>query len=252
MILRPLIGLVGLATLTTAQVPDRATLAWHFPSAISLHAPLTAELALTNDSKQDVTVDLGSEGVEFFWFDLVGPDGVRHVVVPQFREEVTGGARLKAKPGERVAETILLGEWLDLQQVGEYSLAIHASTTIMYGPPDLQGVLAPTFDWRERITVVPRDPEALRRTCETLLPRALRQQDFGVARGAMRELSFIRDPVAVPFLLEAARGGYYFPYAIDGLGRIAGPESTAALQQLAADPNQKIAKKAQDVLARRK
>lgn len=246
-----LLGLAALATLATAQVPNRATLSWHFPSNVSLHAPLTADLALTNDSKQDVHVFLGAEGVDHFWFDLVGPDGVRHVVVPQFPEGPVGAEGLRAEPGERVAVTIHLSKWLDLEQVGEYSLMIHASTNIMYGPPDLQGVLAPTFEWRERITVVPRDPEALRRTCATLLHQTL-GQDFGVAEYAMRDLSFIRDPVAVPSLVEAAHGSYYFPYAIDGLGGIPGPESTAALQQLTADPDQKLAKKAQEVLARRK
>jgi hypothetical protein len=246
-----LLGCLGVVTLAAAQQPNRAALSWHFPSEISLHAPLTAELALTNDSKQDVTVDLGSVGVEFFWFDLVGPDGVRHVVVPQFREGPIAGSALKAKPGERFAETILLSEWLDLQQVGEYSLVIHASTKIMYGPPDLQGVLAPTFEWRERITVVPRDLEALRRTCERLLHQGLETPSH-VGDFALRELSFVRDPVAVPFLLKAAHGTWRFSFAIDGLGRIAGPESTAALQQLTTDPDQRVAKLAQEVLARRK
>jgi hypothetical protein len=250
--LRPLLGLAGPAILATVQVPDRATLSWHFPSEISLHAPLTAELALTNGSKQDVSVLLGAEGVEVFWFDLVGPDGVHHVVVPQFPQGPVRGGVLKAKPGERFAETILLSEWLDLQQVGEYSLVIHASTQIMYGPPDLQGILAPTFEWRERITVVPRDPEMLSRTCEALLHRALDQENLGDAEFSMRELSFIRDPLAVPFLLQAAHGKWWFSHAIDGLGRIAGPESTAALQQLAADPDQRVAKQAREVLARRK
>ena len=124
----------------------------------------------------------------------------------------------------------------------------------MYGPGDqnLSGILDPTFEWTQGITVLPRDPEALRRTCETLLRQVLVDpRDYGIAIDAVRRLAVIRDPVAVPFLLEAAHsdvGGY----AIDGLGRIAGPEATDALRQLTTDSNPYKARQAQELLARRK
>src|SRR5262249_30017946 len=107
--------------------------------------------------------------------------------------------------------------------------------------------------WSVRINVLPRDPETLRRTCETLLRQVLvGSQNYGISIPAVQELSVIRDPLAVPFLLEAVRAKEVFGYAIDGLGRISGPEATDALRQLAADPNPYVARHAQQLLARRK
>ena len=93
------------------------------------------------------------------------------------------------------------------------------------------------------LTVEPRDPERLQEVCDRLAKAAAGYSDLAVLREAADALSFVQDPVAVPYLTQVlAYHNLVSGIAVKGLVRIGSPEALQALKSNlpTAGPNLKM------------
>ena len=78
------------------------------------------------------------------------------------------------------------------------------------------------------LTVLPRDEVALRKRCDDLINRLKMEKYFTERAPIAEELSYIKDPIAIPYLTELAEEKEEYN-AIRGLMRIGTDEAMEAL-----------------------
>jgi hypothetical protein len=209
----------------------------------SLHEPIVLEYTIDNPTQLPVHANLGLERLgQVFDFDLTHPDGSTRSLRPTL--ERLGFERILPQSVRR--GRLILDQWFDFSQVGDYRLQVRFSGTIDPGastPPDVQRISAFT------ISIGPRNEEALRRKCELLLPYVLRISPPGDWPNASKELAYLRDPVAVPYLQQgiAARSGDY-DVMLDALVEIRTDAAIEAIVALTKHPTDWIARAATEAL----
>ncbi|HEV2386361.1 MAG TPA: hypothetical protein VGS20_03800 [Candidatus Acidoferrales bacterium] len=197
---------------------------------ITLHEPVVLEFSVRNDLAQPVTLDLGPGFVGRFRLGLVGPDGQTVQVGTSPPGDAGGGlytlGRVTVQPGQEYRQRIVLNQWLEFRSVGMYSLAAELPRGI-----DLAGgVSLPPQKVRLRLEVRLRDAAALRRLCDELAARVESAQGVADASEPALELSYVDDPVAVPYLARVlAAPGLVEGVAIDGLERVGNQAAVEAL-----------------------
>lgn len=111
---------------------------------------------------------------------------------------------------------MLLNEWEAFEQVGMYTIQI-----------TLPGVGSGTLT----VIVGPRDPAHLNEVCNELATRAIETDNSAQILSATHTLSFVIDPVAVPYLAKVALRKDE-PDAYRGLERIGDSNAVSALAAL--------------------
>lgn len=85
-----------------------------------------------------------------------------------------------------------------------------------------------------KFVIHPRNEAYLKQLCRTLTDRLLRGKGAAERLEAAFALGYVRDPVAIPYIVEAYKG-YASPYgrlALPGLRRIGNEGSLKALKEL--------------------
>lgn len=223
-------GLVVLSLLACSDYePSALRLRYELQSAkISIGSPLVITVTIDNPLPEEGRVDLGWNRVAAFAFTLVPHDGRTEVISPEMRPGVAVPSVVIIPSKGRYESLIVLDRWRPLTAVGSYALRIDLSpSTIQSARPPLEVVGKDSV-----VTVTPRDEVALRVLCEELvylaIKRVPRQIEAAVA------LSYVRDPVALPFLrqLLVSKTGLE-GIVVDGLGRIGTAEAVDELERLA-------------------
>lgn len=196
---------------------------------VTLNEPVILLATFENASGHSVKVDLGANKVGAFRFAVTNPDGDRAELKPFSRrsEGIVFTGAVELQPGHSYAHRILLNRWFDFSSLGDYLVEAQLDNRRETGheqSTDLSG----TF--RASIKVVARDPERLRARCEILAQEVINSTSVDEAVDGALALSYVRDPVAVPFLqqiLEARKA--VEQYAITGLQGVGNIEAVSAL-----------------------
>lgn len=191
----------------------------------SLAEPVVIKLRVANESPQPLEVDFGGANAERFEFELTRPGGSIDTIRPLGRSGVDDTGVRRLKPGGRDESWIVLDEWTQISASGPYRLVTRFSGTVS----TLGRAVAVPRVFRHTLDVTPRNQGALAEKAGRLghLTESLETETK-----AILALSYLRDPVAVPYLQRMAQSSPWPSTAINGLVRIGGPEARAALGAL--------------------
>lgn len=194
---------------------------------VTLHEPIVATFEAKIDTTQDVHLDLGRDRKETFKFVIIPPDGNR-TELPQLRKSgFTRNGLMVIKPGQSYSQDLLLNEWFDFNTVGTYQVQVQLTKPVYSEQRELtvrnQGLVI-------RFTIMPRDEAALSRTCDALAAQIEGSNSYENSAYAAMQLSFVSDPITVPYLRRALVSGKLVePIAIRGLERIGNVDAVRAL-----------------------
>jgi len=210
-------GLTIYAAPTESAVP--ISFALQKPS-VTLHEPVSVELTIENSLAEPVTFELGFQEKANYHFTVTAPDG--SLVSPQDISEggfgATGHVSLEA--GGKFERKVLVNEWYEFSKAGTYGIRIRitgltlrtASGTLLGNEVSSQQMV---------LEVEPADPARLVEVCQNLLESARTSRGYAKQAEAGLALSFILDPVAVPYLVKLAKMRGLDDLSVAGLARIA-------------------------------
>lgn len=208
-----------LAASAMAQIPVGANVSYavhpFLGSGLTLNEPVFLVFSLDNRSPEAVSVDLGKDCYGGFRAKLTRPDGSAvDRLRPDDRDGVSVPCVESVAPLGKYAKTLLLNKWFVFDSPGRYALDVELT-----GPILVNGVAeSHPVAGHVEIAVGGPNPARLAGLCEELRRRVPLVGPGG--RDAAEALSYVNDPVAVPFLKAMLGGGYYQNFAIEGLARV--------------------------------
>jgi PBS lyase HEAT-like repeat len=215
-------------------------------SHVTLHEPIFVDFLIYNELAETIQFDLGHNRKSNFVFTIIQPDGAV-ITLPRLSTEGIGRiGRLSLEPRNRYVQRLLLNEWHHFISLGNYQIQAQLLNSIQTqsGIP-----IHPKPSDPLSLHIHCRDPERLQQICQTLAHVAIQSNVVLEATEAALALSYIQDPIAIPFLeQELKQGKFVQSYAIYGLGRIANAEAIALLLSTARHGEQEIASLARFVL----
>jgi hypothetical protein len=224
----PRVATSGPQDVGSSGTRNSATISYSFQDhQITLHEPVIVMLKITNGSTQIIDVDLGQDRKGGFSFAVTGPDGVEHQLPVVLREGFSISGRLSIQPSETFIENLLLNERYNFSVPGEYTIRGRLEKPIIGKNGQLS---QQDTGFRETIRIAQRDELKLNGWCAALATKVESASSYQDAADAALILSYIKDPVAVPYLRRALFSHKLVePIAITGLERIA---NEAAVQVL--------------------
>jgi hypothetical protein len=232
----------------TLQSDRRCTLRWELPHETIVGLPIVGAFVIENMSRVTINVDVGSwDRLSGLVFELSDPDGGRTIgrpTPPPFGGLHTGG-KFDVQPGQTVRESFVVDQWVPIPRPGTFALTV-----------TIDGTFAPStqVDIQRQVStaviVHDRNEEAIRVRCRELLAQVQSRNERRFA--AALELAFVRDPVAVPYLLNAlqTQGVPGTFQMIEAMVRIGGTPAREALVVLTGSSDASIAAWARDGLRR--
>jgi len=190
---------------------------------VTLHEPVFVELKIENSLPEQVTFELGFQEKANYHFTLTEPGGST-VTPPGIWEGgfgATGHMALKA--GGAFERKVLVNEWYEFKKPGDYGIQIkltHLALTTASGTLLVSEASSPQMLLR----VDPVDPSKLSEVCQALLDAARTSRGFAKRAENALALSYILDPVAVPYLAKLAKMPQLDDVGVAGLARIANVE----------------------------
>jgi hypothetical protein len=218
---------------------------WWLASPITLGEPVALEVLMTNLMSQGITFSPGANFNSNFHFVISAPDG-KQIDLPPNRTRIGlySGRFIYLEPGQTYTQRLILNELYAFDSVGTYSISATWEIPTKNGETKAEflPILANDgLDADERqvkskildLKVSPRDESMLRKRCAVLL---LKVQESGEenlrAASFAEELSYIKDPVAIPYLKKLVKLKQERS-ALAGLMRIGSDEATAAMIEVA-------------------
>ena len=122
-------------------------------------------------------------------------------------------------------DTIVLDDWYKVPGAGLYSIEAGIRGEVLALSAPVQPVLSGTMT----VEVLPRDEERLKRVAQDLLEQVVRGSTYDERDTAAVALSYMEDPVAVPYLQQVLSGRTGEIWAIWGLRKIANADAVRAL-----------------------
>jgi hypothetical protein len=210
--------------------------------AVSLHEPVIILFTIHNGLAHPITVDLGVGNVSRFEFILKSSSGKIVHGRPQRTEGLTQQENVVIGAGEDYKQQLILNRWFDIDAPGSYELKARLNTPIDAGPNKVTPPLGETISFE----IESRDVNRLKAVCERLAAEAENARGVEAAQFPTLVLSYINDPVAVPYLSKIlSEHTLEYDVAILGLERVG---SDAAVETLLSALNDKYGEI--DVLAR--
>lgn len=196
-------------------------------SAVTLSEPVYVTFRIRNEFGEPIHLDLGQDREQFFSFDISYPDGTfQGQVSKPIREGIGIPGLVSINPGEDYEQRLLLNEWIRFSNAGVYLIQMHVNRQLQTASGDTI-LLSPFLT---QLDVFPRDEERLRNVCEELATLIETTLSIEMAFEAAEALSYIADPIAVPYLERALRSGKQVESrAIEGLIRIGNLDAAEVL-----------------------
>ncbi|HEX9423599.1 MAG TPA: HEAT repeat domain-containing protein [Pyrinomonadaceae bacterium] len=197
---------------------------------VTLHEPVLINFVVKNTQSETIKFDLGADRKESFRVTLTLPDGTRTKPRQQVISGFARGGEVTIPPGQIFTQQVLINEWFEFPVPGVYIVKVEMITPILSQRGQvITGSASRTFS----IQVLPRDPKALEEICKNLLDQVITSTSYAQAAERATILSFINDPVAVPYLERVSKGGRKLELkAVKGLARINSLEAIEALINL--------------------
>ena len=189
---------------------------------VGLHEPVFAGVTVTNTSGNAAAIDVGFQYRSLYSFSVLGPSGSRKDAPSLYLDGPDSLGPTTIAAGEAITKTLLLNDWIQFDTPGLYTIQV-----------SLPGIETPAT---VRVEVGARDADNLRAICTRLVAESERgpDRDFDTAYMAARALSSVVDEEAIPFLTSLGKDGGLALDAVDGLVRIATPQSLGALKTVLA------------------
>jgi hypothetical protein len=129
-------------------------------------------------------------------------------------------------PGGTATRSILINEFYQFRKAGKYAIRARLNAPIR---TESGKQMDPS--WQDlTLEVMPRDPKRLEKICQSLAKAAAGYGNYEALSEAATALSYIQDPVAVPYLAQVlGYDNFVSGIAVDGLVRIGGPEALRVL-----------------------
>jgi len=193
---------------------------------ITLHQPVVMLFKAHNASAQEVVLDLGVAKTEFFHFSLKKPQGTTLENEPPYTEGLHPSGKVVIPAGGDYQQELVLNEWFQFDATGRYSLGAQLKPpTEVTGIGNINsGVEYIPFEIEER------SPEQLKRICADLAEQVKLAPNAEGAREPALLLSYVQDPIAVPYLSQLLDARKLVESAgISGLERIETVDSVKVL-----------------------
>lgn len=213
----------------------------------TLHEPVLVNFVVTNSQSEAIRLDLGANLIEGFRVTLTSPDGTQTKPQELRINGLARGGKLTIPPGEVYKQKLLINEWVDFPQPGPYTIGVEM--TVPISTENGQVILNSVRD-DFHILILPSSTQELENVCNNLLDQLLTSQKGSEMWETARIMSFIKDPVAIPYLDKMLKSGKIIAevYAIDGLGRIRNIGAVEMLIDLSASSNDLLSMKAKSSL----
>ncbi len=194
---------------------------------LTLHEPAILEFVVKNGSDKSIQLHLGANNKQSFLITITRPDRTRVPVPPIFREGLaTTGLELVA-PGHEYKQRLVLNEWFIFGVPGHYEVEVRLTQPVKTAEGIAVAEVAP---FHTSLEILPRDPQRLKDVCISLVEQIKSAPSYVAALEAALPLSYVQDPIAVPYLEKALYAGHLVELnAIDGLRRIANQEAVQVL-----------------------
>jgi hypothetical protein len=192
-------------------------------SSVTVHEPVFVELRIENSLAEQVTFELGFQEKANYHFILTEPGG--STVSPPGLQEGGMGAtgHMALKAGSTFERRVLVNEWYQFSKPGRYGIQLQvtalairtASGTLIANEASSPPML---------LQVDPADPTRLSEVCQNLLESVRTSRGYAKRAEDAVALSYILDPVAVPYLAKLAKTPQLEDVGVLGLARIANAE----------------------------
>ncbi len=194
---------------------------------LSISEPVVGNLTIRNNSNRSFKIDLGKDREESFHFTVTRPDGMKMSVPPRRRGGLGRIGMVSVGPGQEYQQKLLLNEWVSFDMMGSYEIKIALAAPSLIEAGSRSGDDVPAeFSFQAILYVSSRNPERLRETCELLTKQAESASSYEEASQAALTLSYVRDPIAVPYLDRVLHANPLVDVlAINGLEAIANKEA---------------------------
>lgn len=212
---------------------------------VSLHEPIFLTLSITNDGNTKFSIDLGQDRKQAIQLSITPPKGAVVSASLPIHGGVARWGVINIDPGRTYEQTVALDQWYPFDGPGQYKISVRIMPTPP-GPISLQTWVALPI-----VTILPEDPQRLTKACVELRDRIESTTSFDDEKEAALALTYVNDPIAVPYLQEVAmlRGGMLAPVVVKGLAKIDENAGTAALISLAGQQNNIVRAVARSALA---
>jgi hypothetical protein len=213
------------------RAEGRVTISFSLPeTTVSLHEPVYIQFSIENDLSEAVRFDLGYDGKHNFEFTVIEPNGsVVRTPPPAMPSSVLGRwvDRAPVAPGKTFTKRLILNEWYEFPVLGNYVVEAKLGGRVQ----TVLGTPVQTSPTQEiPLQVTPRDRERLQTVCEELTKKAL-GENAEAASNAAFALSYVNDPVAVPYLGRLLKESVFGRQsAIAGLVRIGNADAVRVLK----------------------
>ena len=171
---------------------------------ITFHEPVIITFRVVNQTGLPINLDLGQDRKRGFLIAITKPDGVKIEFPVLVHEGISIPGEVLVKSGETFTHDLLINEWFDFPLPGKYHIEIHLSKPIAENNGSLYET-DPGF--RTVVEIGPRDELALAKTCNDLANQIEASHEYQQAADAARTLSYVEDPIAVPYLRRALLAG---------------------------------------------
>ena len=196
-------------------------------SEIVLHEPVILRFIVKNRLPQPIKLDLGQDRKGSFSFVITQPDGSKAQLPQFFKLGLSRIGKLTVEQNETYRQTIVLNEQFEFLVPGIYKIEAHLLKPIQ--TEDGMNIEAAT-EFNSVLKIEPRNAEKLKQVCAVLLKRLNASASYDEAAEAANELSYIKDPIAIPYLKEALMSKQMVELiAVKGLERIGSSEAIEAL-----------------------
>jgi hypothetical protein len=196
-------------------------------ASVTLHEPVFMEFSVRNTLPGTISLDLGLDRTRNLVFSVTCPDGTVRSKLQLVGGGIGFSGALSLPPGQVYSQELLLNQWWQFPVQGTYLVKAEFTGPIrtQLGQP-VQADRSAEME----LNIEPRDPNRLAQLCRTLAGRA-ESGNAGTALSAGKILSYVIDPVAVPYLADVLRNSDFARNsAVQGLGRIRTSEALSILR----------------------
>lgn len=228
--LRPILMLGAIVALGASNLVAKGGVELSFKlkeSSTTLHEPVWVEFSINNTLPESINLDLGFNRTRNFIFTITAPDGTAKGPLQLFRGGIGLPGELSLPAGGVHTENLLLDELYPFSELGNYLVRVKFTGPIR---TEFGQEVQADREGEMEADIEPRDPTKLARVCRSLAEGA-ESPSAEVALQMGKTLSYISDPVAVPFLGEVLRkSDFARDLAVQGLARIRTPQALKILR----------------------
>jgi len=207
---------------------DPVEVAFQFAAqSVTACEPVTLRMSFHNSLAEGVRFVPATLRDDYLDLSVTQPDQSAVTPPPSMHGGLLHVGAIDVPPGKTVMREILVNEFYPFRNPGQYKVRVRLNAPIR---TDSGGSIESV--WHDlTLHVAPRDPKRLETICRDLAKAAAGYGNYEELREAATTLSYIDDPVAVPYLGQVlGYDNFVSEIAVAGLVRIGSPEALKILK----------------------